>query len=76
MQAHRDPSCRLAIRRELAVLGVTESVGFPDLCRPTRARRVSTRGFATRSAIFVRRFGAAGFSDVNAPADAAVPLKA
>jgi hypothetical protein len=34
------------------------------------------RGFATRSAIFVRRFGAAGLSDVNAPADAAVPLKA
>jgi len=24
-------SCRLAIRRELAVLGVTESVAYPDL---------------------------------------------
>lgn len=26
-----DPTCRLAIRRELAVLGVTESVAYPDL---------------------------------------------
>jgi hypothetical protein len=26
-----DPGCRLAIRRELAVLGVTESVAYPDL---------------------------------------------
>ena len=31
VQAHRDPACRLAIRRELAVLGVTESVAYPDL---------------------------------------------
>jgi hypothetical protein len=26
-----DPECRVAIRRELAVLGVTESVAYPDL---------------------------------------------